>query len=223
MSFWAATVITNLASAIPFYGHDIVYWFWGAFSVDAPTLGRFFSLHYLLPFVLVGLVGLHLILLHEAKSGDSLGLNIISIENIPFGIYYLIKDLYGFIYYGLLFSFLIFFFPNYLGHSDNYIEANPMVTPPHIVPEWYFLPFYAVLRAIPDKLYGVILMLFSIFLVALFPIYLHLIKDVNFVPQSGVHRIFFRKIMLKFVYLFLLLGWLGGKPAAGIYIIFVLK
>ena len=184
MSFWAATVITNLASAIPYYGNEIVFWFWGAFSVDVPTLGRFFSLHYLLPFVLVGLVGVHLIILHDSKSSDGLGLNVLSIDRVPFGVYYLIKDIYGFIFYAILFSILVFFYPNLLGHSDNYIEANPMVTPAHIVPEWYFLPFYAILRAIPDKLYGVILMIFSIVFIGLFPFFLHLAKRTNFVPQS---------------------------------------
>lgn len=218
MSFWAATVITNLASAIPYYGNEIVFWFWGAFSVDVPTLGRFFSLHYLLPFVLVGLVAVHLIILHDSKSSDGLGLNVLSIDRVPFGVYYLVKDVYGFIFYAILFSILVFFYPNLLGHSDNYIEANPMVTPVHIVPEWYFLPFYAILRAIPDKLYGVILMIFSIVFIALFPFFLHVAKRTNFVPQSGFHRVLFRRIIIRFVICFILLGWLGGQPAAGIYI-----
>jgi quinol-cytochrome oxidoreductase complex cytochrome b subunit len=200
MSFWAATVITNLASAIPYYGNEIVFWFWGAFSVDVPTLGRFFSLHYLLPFVLIGLVAVHLILLHDSKSSDGLGLNVLSIDRVPFGVYYLVKDIYGFIFYAILFSILVFFYPNLLGHSDNYIEANPMVTPAHIVPEWYFLPFYAILRAIPDKLYGVILMIFSIVFIALFPFFLHIAKRTNFVPQSDFIEFYF--VVLLFVLLF---------------------
>jgi len=218
MSFWGATVITNLASAIPFCGNEIVVWFWGGFSVDEPTLARFFSLHYLLPFALLGIVIIHLILLHEAKSSDALGLNIVSIERIPFGVYYIIKDIYGAIFYFLIFSFFVFFYPNVLGHSDNYIEANPMVTPAHIVPEWYFLPFYAVLRAVPDKLLGVILMIFAILIFALFPLFNFIYYYTLTLPLSAVNRMKNRRIIFKVLLLFLMLGFFGGLPAVGFYV-----
>jgi quinol-cytochrome oxidoreductase complex cytochrome b subunit len=152
MSFWGATVITNLFSAIPFFGNDIVAWLWGGFAVDNATLNRFFSLHYFMPFVIVGLVGIHLLLLHQTGSNNPIGVNFSSEGGIPFHPYYIIKDLYGAILFLHIFGLFVFFMPNVLGHPDNYIPANPMVTPAHIVPEWYFLPFYAILRSIPDKL-----------------------------------------------------------------------
>lgn len=218
MSFWAATVITNLASAIPIYGVDVVVWFWGAFSVDVPTLNRFFALHYLFPFVLLGLILLHLFFLHEARSGEPLGLSSIKVDGIPFGFYYIIKDLYGFIYYFLILFILVFYLPNLLGHSDNYILANPMVTPAHIVPEWYFLPFYAILRSIADKLQGVILMLVSIFILILVPLVLNNLKQTNFVPLSGLFRPFYEKMVQIFFGSAIILGWIGGNPAVEPYI-----
>lgn len=219
MSFWAATVITNLASAIPIYGFILVIWFWGAFSVDVPTLNRFFALHYLFPFLLTGLILLHLFFLHEAKSGDPLGLSTsIYLDGIPFGFYYIIKDVYGFLYYFLILAILVFYFPNLLGHSDNYIIANPLVTPAHIVPEWYFLPFYAILRAISDKLQGVVLMLFAIFVLILVPIILNKRKETNFVPVSGLFRPFYEKIVQIFLVSSIILGWIGGNPAVSPYI-----
>lgn len=149
MSFWGATVITNLFSAFPLVGEPIVNWLWGGFSVDNPTLNRFFSLHYLLPFVIVGVVVLHLAALHQHGSNNPLGIDAKGPQDkIPFHPYYTAKDFFGFSVFFLVFAYFVFFIPNYLGHPDNYIEANPMVTPPHIVPEWYFLPFYAILRAI---------------------------------------------------------------------------
>lgn len=185
----------------------------GAFSVDVPTLNRFFALHYLFPFVLTGLIFLHLFFLHEFKSGEPLGLASIKIDGIPFGIYYIIKDLYGFIYYFLILFFLVFFFPNFLGHSDNYIVANAMVTPAHIVPEWYFLPFYAILRSITDKLQGVILMLVSIIILILTPIALNNIFYTNFVAASGFFRPSFEKIIQIFFASAIILGWIGGNSA----------
>lgn len=137
MSFWGATVITNLFSAIPFVGSTIVEWLWGGFSVDNATLNRFFSLHYLMPFAIVGVTVLHLALLHQEGSNNPLGINQ-NIDSIPFFPYFYVKDLYAFFLLILLLSFIVFFFPNILGHSDNYIPANALVTPPHIVPEWYF-------------------------------------------------------------------------------------
>ena len=154
MSFWGATVITNLFSAIPFIGGSIVEWLWGGFSVDNATLNRFFSLHYLMPFAIAGLTLVHLSLLHTVGSNNPLGVNT-NVDSVSFYPYFYVKDLLAFFILIALFSFFVFFYPNALGHSDNYIPANPLVTPPHIVPEWYFLPFYAILRSIPDKLGGV--------------------------------------------------------------------
>ena len=149
MSFWGATVITNLFSAFPLIGDPIVSWLWGGFSVDDPTLNRFFALHFLLPFVLVGVVVLHLVALHQHGSNNPTGIDVKGPQDqIPFHPYYTVKDFFGFSVFFLLFAFFVFFAPNYLGHADNYTPADPMVTPAHIVPEWYFLPFYAMLRAI---------------------------------------------------------------------------
>ncbi len=149
MSFWGATVITNLFSAFPLVGESIVTWLWGGFSVDNPTLNRFYSLHFVLPFVILGVVILHVAALHQHGSGNPTGLNLKKPGDfISFHPYYTVKDFFGFGVFFMIFSAFIFFAPNYLGHADNYIPANPMVTPPHIVPEWYFLPFYAILRAI---------------------------------------------------------------------------
>jgi ubiquinol-cytochrome c reductase cytochrome b subunit len=148
MSFWGATVITNLFSAFPIVGEPIVTWLWGGFSVDHPTLNRFFALHFLLPFVIVGVVILHIIALHAHGSNNPTGIDAKGPQDkIPFHPYYTVKDFFGFGVFFIVFAAFIFFAPNYLGHPDNYIEANPLVTPAHIVPEWYFLPFYAILRA----------------------------------------------------------------------------
>lgn len=151
-------------------GDSIVYWLWGGFSVDNATLNRFFSIHYLLPFVIVVLSLLHLFLLHNVGSSNPVGINF-KIDSLPFYPYSYIKDVYSFIVFLLVFTLVIFFVPNVLGHSDNYIEANAMVTPIHIVPEWYFLPFYAILRSIPDKLLGVAAMLGSILIWLALPFY----------------------------------------------------
>ena len=147
MSFWGATVITNLFSAIPFVGETIVYWLWGGFSVDNATLNRFFSLHYLLPFAITGAVLLHLTALHIDGSNNPLGV-ISAKDKVPFYPYYYIKDLFGVVVFLTFFFLFVFYAPNSLGHPDNYIPADPLKTPAHIVPEWYFLPFYAILRAL---------------------------------------------------------------------------
>ena len=205
MSFWGATVITNLVSAVPVVGTDIVYWLWGGFSVDNATLNRFFSLHYLLPFIIAALSALHLIILHTPKSNNPLGL-VSTYDRVPFHPYYTTKDLYGLMVFFLFFGWLVFYHPNLLGHSDNYIEANPMVTPTHIVPEWYFLPFYAILRSIPSKLGGVIAMILSILVFYLLPI-LH---------TSEIRSSSFRPIYKIFFWIFLvnayILYWIGGAP-----------
>ena len=206
MSFWAATVITNLASAVPIIGNDIVCWLWGGFSVDNATLNCFFSLHYLLPFVLVALAGIHLIFLHETKSNNPLGLESAYLDKIPFTPYFTIKDLFGLIIFLLIYFYLVYFDPNLLGHSDNYIPANPLVTPAHIVPEWYFLPYYAILRSVPDKLGGVILLVGAIIILLVMP----------FFVKGQIRSSQFRPLVKFFFWIFfanyILLGWLGGKP-----------
>jgi ubiquinol-cytochrome c reductase cytochrome b subunit len=214
MSFWGATVITNLFSAIPIVGDSIVTWLWGGFSVDNPTLNRFFSLHYLLPFVTVGVVFLHIAALHITGSNNPLGIDPKGPQDtIPFHPYYTVKDSVGLIVYFVVFAFLVFFTPNYLGHPDNYIPANPLVTPAHIVPEWYFLPFYAVLRAVPDKLGGVVLMFSAIAILFVLP----------WLDTSPVRSMRFRPIARWFLLLwtvnFFVLTWVGGKPAEQPYIL----
>jgi len=211
MSFWGATVITNLFSAIPFIGGSIVEWLWGGFSVDNATLNRFFSLHYLMPFVIVGVVLEHLALLHNVGSNNPLGINS-NVDTVSFYPYFYVKDLFAFLILVLVFSFFVFFYPNALGHADNYIPANPLVTPPHIVPEWYFLPFYAILRSIPDKLGGVIAMVSAILILLLLPVInTSEIRSSKFRPIFGVAYWFL-------VSDFLLLGWIGQKPVESPYI-----
>lgn len=205
MSFWGATVITNLFSAIPFVGKDIVDWLWGGFAVDNPTLNRFFSLHFTFPFVIVGAVLLHLILLHEVGSNNPLGITL-KTENIPFYPYFYVKDLFGFMVLLFVFFLFVFYYPNTLGHPDNYIEANPMKTPLHIVPEWYFLPFYAILRSIPNKIGGVIAMFGSLLILLAIP----------FTNSSEIRSTAFRPFFKIFYWLlviaFGLLGWVGQMP-----------
>jgi ubiquinol-cytochrome c reductase cytochrome b subunit len=214
MSFWGATVITNLFSAIPIVGESIVTWLWGGFSVDNPTLNRFFALHYLLPFVIVALVMLHLIALHVHGSNNPSGVDVkTKKDTIPFHPYYTVKDMVGLGAFLLLFAYFVFYLPNALGHPDNYIPANPMVTPAHIVPEWYFLPFYAILRAIPNKLGGVIAMFGAIMILFALP-------WLDKVPaRSARYRPMFRKVFWVFAADCLLLGYVGGKPPEGIYIL----
>jgi ubiquinol-cytochrome c reductase cytochrome b subunit len=155
MSFWGATVITSLATAIPVVGKHIMYWLWGGFSVDNPTLNRFYSFHYTLPFILAGLSIFHIAALHQYGSTNPLGVNSQS-STLPFGTYFGLKDLLGVLFLSLVFSMLVFFYPDLLGHPDNLIPANPYSTPQHIVPEWYFLWVYAILRSIPNKAMGVV-------------------------------------------------------------------
>jgi len=205
MSFWGATVITNLASAVPFVGGAIVEWLWGGFSVDNATLNRFFSLHYLFPFLIAGLVIVHLSLLHTTGSNNPLGINK-NVDSVSFYPYFYVKDLLAFLALVAVFSFFVFFFPNYLGHADNYIPANPLVTPAHIVPEWYFLPFYAILRSIPDKLGGVVAMIAAILILLILPV----------INTSEIRSSKFRPIYsISYWFLvadFLILGWIGQQP-----------
>ncbi len=206
-SFWGATVITNLFSAIPWIGTDQVEFIWGGSSVDEPTLNRFFSLHFLLPFILAALVIKHLIALHKDASNNPEGISSIT-DRIRFHPYFTSKDLVGIFWYFLFFSILIFFFPHLLGDSDNSIPANSLVTPASIVPEWYFLAFYAILRSIPNKLLGVIAM-FSALLI-LIP--LSLIHTLNI--RSMRYRPILNFLFWVFVFNFLFLIWLGAKPIA---------
>jgi ubiquinol-cytochrome c reductase cytochrome b subunit len=211
MSFWGATVITNLVSAVPFVGNDIVIWLWGGYSVDNATLNRFFSLHFTFPFVIAALVAVHILLLHRDGSNNPLGIDF-QIDNSTFHPYYIVKDLYGTVLFLAFFSVFVFFFPNYLGHSDNYIEANPLVTPAHIVPEWYFLLFYAILRSIPDKLIGVLALLASIAVLFVLPFLLKpLVRSLAFRPLS---RALFWLLVVDCV----ILTWIGGCPAEYPYV-----
>jgi quinol-cytochrome oxidoreductase complex cytochrome b subunit len=213
MSFWGATVITNLASAIPVVGPSIVEWLWGGFSVDNATLNRFFSLHYLLPFGILGAVLLHLAELHREGSNNPLGIHGKDVDKVTFYPYFLVKDLFFFWGFILVFSYFVFLDPNVLGHPDNYIEANPMVTPAHIVPEWYFLPFYAILRSIPDKLGGVVAMVGGIVINLLLPI----------LNTSNIRSSFFRPVhkLIFWVFIgnFILLGNIGQLPVEDPYIL----
>ncbi|WP_137125795.1 cytochrome b/b6 [Roseomonas sp. HF4] len=213
MSFWGATVITNLFSAFPFVGEWIVSLLWGGFSVDNPTLNRFFSLHYLLPFVIVGVVFLHVVALHITGSNNPLGVEPKGPQDtLPFHPYYTAKDSFGLVIYFIVFAGFVFFAPNYLGHPDNYIPADPLVTPAHIVPEWYFLPFYAILRAVPDKLGGVLLMFGSIAVLFVLP----------WLDSSPVRSMRFRPIarvaFLLWTVCFFVLMYCGAKPAEEPYV-----
>jgi ubiquinol-cytochrome c reductase cytochrome b subunit len=205
MSFWAATVITNLVSVLPFVGNDVLIWLWGGFSVDDATLHRFFSLHYLLPFVLLALVGVHIILLHENGSNSVLGINH-KVDLIPFNPYFIFKDIFSTLLLLFAFNFYALKHKPAIIDADNYIEANPLVTPAHIVPEWYFKTFYAILRSVPDKAGGTFLLLMSIIVLMLFPFYTK-----TFV-NSGVFRPFYKFFFWIFIMDFIILAWIGGKP-----------
>ena len=216
MSFWAVTVITNLFSSldslIPGLGTTLVQWVWGGFSVDNATLNRLFSLHYLLPFVIAGLVGLHIWALHVPGSNNPTGLDVRDEkkETLPFHPYFTSKDTFGVAVFGLLFAYFVFYVPNYLGDAVNYVPANPLQTPPHIVPEWYFLPFYAILRAIPSKLGGVMAM-FGALVVLYFIPWL----DTSRV-RSTRYRPIYRWFFWALVFTCISLGYLGSKSPEGI-------
>ncbi|HXP30339.1 MAG TPA: cytochrome b/b6 [Stellaceae bacterium] len=214
LSYWGATVITNLFSAIPVWGSAIVTWLWGGFSVDNPTLNRFFALHYLLPFLIVGVVGLHLVALHQHGSSNPLGIDRKGPQDsIPFHPYYTIKDMFGLGVFLIVFAIFVFYMPNFLGEPDNYIQANPLQTPAEIVPEWYLLPFYAILRSIPDKLSGVCAMFGSILVLFVLP----------WLDTSRVRSAYFRPVY-KWVFWLLVadviaLGIVGAHRPEGWYVI----
>jgi len=213
MSFWGATVITNLFSAIPVVGQSIVDWLWGGFAVANPTLNRFYSLHYLLPFVIVGVVGLHVVALHVHGSNNPLGIDPKGPQDtVPFHPYYTMKDGFGLTIFLIVYAGFVFFAPDELGDPANFIPANPLVTPMHIVPEWYFLPFYAILRAIPDKLAGVIAMFGSIAVLFLLPW-----LDTSRV-RSSTFRPIYKWFMPVLVVDVIVLGICGANPPEGYYV-----
>jgi len=219
MSYWAVTVITNLFSSldqiIPGLGTSIVQWIWGGFSVGDPTLNRLFSLHYLFPFLIAACVGLHIWALHVPGNNNPTGVAVKDVkkETVPFHPYITVKDGFALTIFMIIFAYFVFYMPNYLGHADNYIPADPLVTPAHIVPEWYFLPFYAILRAVPDKLGGVLLMFGSILVLFFIP----------WLDTSRVRSTSYRPLYRPFFWLFafscIALGYLGAKPAEGGYLI----
>ena len=205
MSYWGATVITSMLSAIPLVGKEVVEWIWGGFAVINPTLVRFYSLHYLMPFVITGLVILHIVALHTDGSNNPIGHNS-DVDKLSFHPYYTFKDLLGALVVLCFYIFIVFYYPNSLGHPDNYIEANSLVTPAHIVPEWYFLYAYAILRAFPNKLGGVIALFASIIvLFSCAPLHTSMVRTAEL-------RKIFRPFYWIFIFNFFLLTWLGGKP-----------
>ena len=220
MSYWAATVITNIFAAIPVVGDPLLQLLRGGFSVDNPTLNRFFSLHYLLPFIIAAVVVLHIWALHVPGNNNPVGVDVKSSrDTLPFHPYYTMKDLFGIVVFLIPFAWLVFFAPDILGHADNYIMANPLVTPPEIVPEWYFLPFYAILRSIDfpllfidSKLLGVIFFGASILILFFVP-WLDRSK-----VRSGTFRPLFKPFYWLFVLNFLMLMYLGAQPPQGIYV-----
>ena len=236
MSFWGATVITGLFGALPLIGEPLQAWLLGGPAVDNATLNRFFSLHYLLPFVIAGLVAVHIWAFHTTGNNNPTGVEVrrddletVKKDTVPFWPYYIIKDIFALMVFFVVFAIFVYFMPNYLGHPDNYIEANPLVTPAHIVPEWYFLPFYAILRAftadvwvvqianfvtagvVDAKLFGVLAMFGSIAVMALVPW-----LDTSRV-RSGRYRPMFKWAFVVLVVDFILLMWCGAQPAEGIY------
>ena len=215
MSFWAATVITNLFSAIPLIGESVVTWLWGGYAVANPTLTRFYSLHYLMPFLIFGLVVLHIWALHIPGNNNPVGIDIKkpSKDTVPFSPYIVVKDLYALIIFLIIFAGIVFFVPNILSHPDNYIKANPMVTPTHIVPEWYLLPFYAILRAVPSKLGGVVVMFASLFILMFLP----------WLDTSKIRSAVFRPLYKAFFWILvidvIILGYIGANPPEGLYLL----
>nr|WPS67123.1 cytochrome b [Anabas testudineus] len=212
MSFWGATVITNLLSAIPYVGNTLVQWIWGGFSVDNATLTRFFAFHFILPFIITAVVIIHLLFLHETGSNNPVGLNP-NVDKIPFHPYFSLKDILGFVTVLTALITLSLFSPNLLGDPDNFTPANPLVTPPHIKPEWYFLFAYAILRSIPNKLGGVIALLASILVLMAVP-FLHTCKQRSLTFRPLSQLIFWTLVADVFV-----LTWIGGMPVESPYIV----
>jgi quinol-cytochrome oxidoreductase complex cytochrome b subunit len=212
MSFWGATVITSLVTALPIIGKTIVDWLWGGFTVNNATLNRFFSIHFILPFIIAGLTIIHLALLHRDGSNNPLGTDS-GVDKIPFYPYFFVKDLHAFFVFLFVFAGLVYFYPNALGHPDNYIPADPYHTPAHIVPEWYFLPFYAILRSIPDKVGGVAAMGGSLLVLFIIPF------TNTSIVRSTHYRPIFKVCYWLLVTDFILLTWVGQKPIKNTYIL----
>nr|YP_009158165.1 cytochrome b [Euchoreutes naso]AKN58277.1 cytochrome b [Euchoreutes naso] len=212
MSFWGATVITNLLSAIPYIGTTLVEWIWGGFSVDKATLTRFFAFHFILPFIIAALAMVHLLFLHETGSNNPIGLNS-NADKIPFHPYYTVKDALGFLIMFMILLTLVLFSPDLLGDPDNYMPANPLSTPPHIKPEWYFLFAYAILRSIPNKLGGVTPLVLSILILAIVP-FLH-----NSKQRSMIFRPISQCMYWLLVADLLTLTWIGGQPVEHPFVI----
>lgn len=213
MSYWGATVITNILSAVPVFGEPLVTWIWGGFSVNNATLNRFFALHFVLPFVIALLAIIHIVLLHQVGSSNPTGLES-ELDYVRFTPYFFWKDVVGFLVFLLFYLSVTFYTPNLFGHPDNYIKANSMVTPTHIVPEWYFLPYYAILKSIPDKLGGAIAFAASMGFWFLLPII-----DISRVSYVKC-KIFHESTFFVFVLVVMLLGWLGGRAPTGIIVLF---
>ena len=213
MSLWGATVITNIFSAIPVIGVDFVYWLWGGLSVENATLSRFYSLHFLFPFIILALSILHLIFLHEFGSNNPLGV-VSRTDSINFYINFIIKDLYSWILLIVFFTFFVFFNPNYFGHPDNYILGDFMVTPTQIVPEWYFLPLYAILRSVPSKLGGLIVLVITIVFFLFWPYWIGVFQTV----RNSFFKPFLKVVISIFFFNLLLLGWIGGQSVEPLYL-----
>lgn len=212
MSFWGATVITSLVTAVPVVGQTIVEWLWGNFTVNNATLNRFFSLHFFLPFIIAGVTIIHLALLHKDGSNNPLGVDS-GVDKISFYPYFFVKDLYAFFVFIFVFAFFVYFYPNAMGHPDNYIPADPMQTPSHIVPEWYFPPFYAILRSIPNKIGGVVAMGGALIILFAIPF-----TNTSLV-RSTTYRPIFKICYWLFITDFIILTWVGQKPVRDVYVL----
>lgn len=211
MSFWGATVITSMVTAIPIAGKAIVQWLWGGYTVNNPTLHRFFSIHFVLPFLIAGLSLIHLALLHKDGSSSPIGSDT-GVDDLPFYPYFVVKDVFAFFSFMVFFAAFVFYFPNTLNHPDNYIPADPLHTPAHVVPEWYFLPFYAILRSIPHKAGGIIAMVGAILVLFLIPFTYH--SDI----RNTTYRPLFKICFWLFISDFIILTWVGQKPVRDTYI-----
>jgi quinol-cytochrome oxidoreductase complex cytochrome b subunit len=214
MSYWGAAVITNLFRATPFIGDQIVIWLRGDYGVGDATISRFFALHYLFPFIILGMVVIHLVALHTVRSSNPSGINLADKDNIPFHPYFTVKDFFGLGVYLFIFFVFVFFFPNMFIEPANNIPANPMQTPPHIVPEWYFLPFYAILRAVPDLVGGVVAMGLSVMIFAAMPF-----MDRSHIPGGAHFRPWYRVMFFLFMIDILVLGYVGAKPVTDMTVI----
>ena len=211
MSFWGATVITNMVTAVPIAGKTIVLWLWGGYTVSNPTLHRFFSIHFFLPFLIVGMTLIHLALLHKDGSNSPLGSDT-GVDDLPFYPYFVSKDAFAFFTFLLVFGIFVFYFPNTLNHPDNYIPADPLHTPAHVVPEWYFLSFYAILRSIPHKAGGILAMVGAILVLFAIPFIYN--SDV----RNTTYRPLFKICFWLFISDFIILTWIGQKPVRDTFV-----